>query len=251
MNLAWLSYFIENKICNLHISSLLLSPTGLYATQKIASVLPKSLHGILQRKITQRSHHCCWFLHSLPAEPEQQQSNCHGPTPEPGGTRECYCLCSHWRGNHSLNRLPHLVQIPSVRLKSPDLEETRGYMQVIHQVIPLTDHGSESLRVLNQLFQTVTSHLKLLFSCKIRSSSLYSQLRDQSLSYLLLFQRQSVFPSNPANPYLQDPILSFSYPLHLQPIPPQWLPYSFSFSLSICLSSSLSHIFLFYRKSQV
>lgn len=27
MNLAWLSYFIENKICNLHISSLLLSRT--------------------------------------------------------------------------------------------------------------------------------------------------------------------------------------------------------------------------------
>lgn len=122
-------------------------------------------------------------------------------------------------------------------------------MQVNHQVIPLIDPGSETLHVLNQLFQTFTSHFKLLFSSKIRLSTLYSQLRDQSLSYLLLFQRQSMFPSNPANPYLQDPILSFSYLLStFKPIPPQWPPYSFPFSLSICLSSNLSHIFLFLQK---
>lgn len=103
---------------------------------------------------------------------------------------ECYCPCSHWRGNHSLNPLPHLVQILSAQLKSPDLEETRGYVKVTHQVT-LLSALAQILRGLNQLVQILTSHLKLLFSYYIRLSPFHSQVY---LSYLLWIQRQSCPP---------------------------------------------------------
>lgn len=97
----------------------------------------------------------------------------------------CYCPCSHWRGNHSLNPLPHLVQILSAQLKSPDLEETRGYVKATHQVA-LLSALARILHGLNQLFQIFTSHLKLLFSYYTRLSITFP-LPDDRLLFLTSF----------------------------------------------------------------
>lgn len=112
----------------------------------------------------------------------------------------CYCPCSHWRGNHFLNPLPHLVQILSARLKSSDLVETRRHMKIRHQVILLLEPCVSwiSCSRVSPLTSSFSSHTRLGYHLSTPSLQTCLHL----ISY---FSGKDVLPGNQVNPFLLYP----------------------------------------------
>lgn len=119
---------------------------------------------------------------------------------------ECYCPCSHWRGNHSLNPLPHLVQILSARLKSSDLVETR---KVSHQVILLLEPCVSwiSCSRFSPLTSSFNSHTRLGHHLSTPAYSLVSILPPSISMAKMSFLATRLTPSS------SIPILPLNYPM--------------------------------------